>query len=129
MRPLHIDTNIYSRAMVGDPEVARILRLSDRIYISAVVIGELLSGFKTGTRERRNREQLFRFLDSPRVTIVNIGAGTADHYSSIYMELRKAGTPVPSNDMWIAAAAMESGSYLFSMDKHFDQVPGLLLIN
>jgi len=122
-----IDTNIYSLAMKGEPKVVSVLQRITEIAISAVSIGELLSGFKAGGREKQNRTGLEQFLDSPRVRVLCIDEGTAEFYAEILQNLRQAGTPIPTNDIWIAATAFQYGTKLFSWDQHFEKVPGLLL--
>ena len=126
MKKVLIDTNIYSMAMKGDVNVVNTLRKIDRIGFSAISIGELFSGFKGGSREAGNREELNFFLDSPRVVVHPIDEGTADFYASILNNLKAAGTPIPTNDIWIAAIAFQHGYKMYSKDKHFDLIPGLL---
>jgi tRNA(fMet)-specific endonuclease VapC len=121
-----IDTNIYSLAMKGEEKIVNTLRKIDRIGFSAISIGELLSGFKGRQYETKNREELYIFLDSPRVYVHSIDAGTADFYASILNDLKMAGTPIPTNGIWIAAVAFQHGYKLFSKDKHFSLIPGLL---
>jgi tRNA(fMet)-specific endonuclease VapC len=121
-----IDTNIYSFAMKGDVEVVNALRRIDVIGFSAISIGELFSGFKGGSRETKNREVLNLFLDSPRVVVHPVDEGTADFYASILNNLKIAGTPMPTNDIWIAAVAFQYGYQLFSKDNHFSLIPGLV---
>lgn len=128
MKRVMIDTNIYSLALKGDPEVADYLRKVDKIGISTISIGELLSGFKGGNREDQNREELDFFLDSPRVVVHAVDVETADFYASILDKLKSAGTPIPTNDMWIAASAFQHGYKLFSRDRHFEMVQGLILV-
>lgn len=128
MKRVMIDTNIYSLALKGDPEVADYLRKVDKIGISTISIGELLSGFKGGNREDQNREELDFFLDSPRVVVYAVDVETADFYASILDKLKSAGTPIPTNDMWIAASAFQHGYKLFSRDRHFEMVQGLILV-
>jgi tRNA(fMet)-specific endonuclease VapC len=127
MTKVLIDTNIYSLAMRGDPEIVSSLRKIDRIGFSAVSVGELYSGFRGGRQESKNREELHLFLDSPRVVVHPIDVETADFYAGILNNLRNAGTPIPTNDIWIAAVAFQHGYNIFSKDKHFRCVPGLLL--
>ena len=125
MKRLLIDTNIYSYALKGDPEVVSILRKVSLIGISVVSIGELLSGFKGGNKIAENREELEIFLDSPRVQVYQIDDETAEYYSEVLNNLKKIGKPVPTNDIWIAATAFQHGLKLFSKDKHFQNIPGL----
>ena len=126
MKRVLIDTNIYSLAMKGDTDVVNILRKIDQIGFSAISIGELISGFKGGRHELKNREELDMFLDSPRVAVHPVDERTAEFYASILNDLKGAGTPIPTNDIWIAAIAFQHGYSLFSKDKHFNPVPGLV---
>jgi tRNA(fMet)-specific endonuclease VapC len=128
MKNVLIDTNIYSLAMKGEPNIVDILRRIERIGISTISLGELFSGFKAGSKERQNREELEIFLDSPRVALHSVDVETADFYSFILNSLRQAGTPIPTNDIWIAATALQHGYKLFSQDKHFDYVHGIMII-
>ncbi len=115
--------------MKGDPEVIYALRQIDVIGFSTISMGELFSGFKGGNRETKNREELNLFLDSPRVAVHPIDEGTAEFYASILNNLRNAGTPVPTNDIWIAAVAFQHGYQLYSMDMHFTLISGLVQFN
>jgi tRNA(fMet)-specific endonuclease VapC len=128
MKKVLIDTNIYSFAMKGDADVIDILRKIDLIGFSTISIGELYSGFKGGNREKRNKDELDLFLDSPRLVVHSIDVETAEFYASILDNLRRAGTPVPTNDIWIAAVAFQHGYKLFSKDRHFNFIPGLVQI-
>jgi tRNA(fMet)-specific endonuclease VapC len=123
-----IDTNIYSMAMRGDAKIVDMLRQFDRIAFSAVSVGELFSGFNGGSHEMKNREELNIFLDSPRVIVHDIDVETADFYASILNNLRAAGTPIPTNDIWIAAVAFQHGYKLYSKDNHFKLIPGLVKV-
>jgi len=124
-----IDTNIYSLAFKGDEEVSETLREVSGIGLTAISVGELLSGFRGGRNEKRNRKQLTEFLDTPRVTLYPIDESTAEYYSAILDQLRKDGTPIPTNDIWIASVARQHGLPLFTRDKHFSKVDGLLLMD
>ncbi len=126
MKKVLIDTNIYSLAMKGDADVVAALRKIDSIGFSSISIGELFSGFKGGGREAKNREELHDFLDSPRVAVRPVDADTADFYASILNNLKIAGAPIPTNDIWIAATAFQYGYKLFSFDNHFTKIPGLM---
>ncbi|MBL0715231.1 MAG: type II toxin-antitoxin system VapC family toxin [Desulfosarcina sp.] len=126
MNKVLIDTNIYSLAMKGNTKVVYALRKLDQIGFSAVSAGELFSGFKSGRHEDINREELNYFMDSPRVVVHAIDVETADFYASILNNLKVAGTPIPTNDIWIAAVAFQHGYKLFTKDKHFDLIPGLV---
>ena len=125
MRSVLLDTNAYAAFMLGKVEVVEVIAHADSLLINSVVLGELLGGFAPGTREATNRAQLARFLDSPRVDVVAVTAQTADSYALIYSGLRRKGQPIPTNDLWIAASAMEHGAGLLTRDVHFRQVEGL----
>ena len=99
MRRALIDTNIYSLAMRGEPSVLDNLQQSDEIGFTVVSLGELLVGFRGGNREAENRSELGRFLDSPRVRVLPIDEETADFYAAIVLVLKRAGTPIPTNDI------------------------------
>lgn len=93
-----------------------------------VVVGELLFGFRSGTRYDRNARELDELLAQDRVGVLPVTRTTADRFGRIAAALRKAGTPIPSNDIWIAAHALESGGELVSFDRHFEAVPGLVWV-
>lgn len=90
--------------------------------MTPVVLGELLGGFRQGSRERENRKDLEVFLQSPRVRVLTVDEETAQRYADIYHGLRKAGTPVPTNDVWIAASAMQYGHQIVTLDRHFSLI-------
>ena len=127
MNRMLIDTNIYSGALRGDEEIVRVLRGAEHIGLSAVSLGELFSGFKGGNREEENKRELGIFLDSPRVGLYPVDEYTAQHYCAILDQLRRNGTPIPTNDIWIAASAFQHGIALFTRDRHFSKIEGLLL--
>lgn len=127
MKNVLIDTNIYAYAMRGDPDTVSVLQQASEIAICAISIGELLSGFKGGSREQKNRKELDEFLDAPRVHIYRIDEITAEFYAVILNSLREKGTPIPTNDIWIASVAFQHGLRLFSKDGHFENIPGLML--
>jgi tRNA(fMet)-specific endonuclease VapC len=128
MKNILIDINIYSYAFKGDAEIVSVLQKSPKIAICSISIGEFLSGFKKGRKEQQNREQLKNFLSLPRVEICRIDEGTADFYSDILNTLKQQGRPIPTNDIWIAASAIQHGLRLFSKDHHFRNISGLTLI-
>jgi len=127
MNKILIDTNIYSYAMRGDNEVTSCLQQVTHIGISSISIGELLSGFKAGNKEEINRQELNIFLDSSRVSLYYVDEFTAEFYSAILNQLKKQGTPIPTNDIWIAATALQQGLPVYTLDKHFNHIAGLLL--
>lgn len=120
-----LDTNAYSDLKRGHAGVAMIVRKATRVLLSAVVAGELLYGFRRGARFERNWKDLERFLESPFVAFLPVTLETADRFARIASALRAKGTPIPTNDIWIAAHAMETGATLVSEDRHFKEVDGL----
>ena len=123
-----LDSNAYSLLMQGHGEVAELVRRAEEVLFSAVVVGELMYGFRHGTQFERNAADLRSFLDSPYSTFVDVGPVTADRYSRIAAALRAKGRPIPTNDVWIAAHAMETGADLISADSHFEHVDGIVWV-
>jgi tRNA(fMet)-specific endonuclease VapC len=121
-----LDTNVYSGFMRGEPGAVRALRAAREIQIPLIVMGELLAGFAAGGRSGKNRDQLNRFMASPRVTVLLPDERTARHYADVYLSLRLQGTPIPTNDLWIAALARQHRLPLLTFDAHFQRVPGLV---
>lgn len=117
-----LDTSAYSAFFRGHPSALALLRRADTIALTPVVLGELLAGFRRGRRPARNRAQLEELLDSPRVEVVPVDEETADFYAEVHSALRAAGTPIPTNDVWIAASAMQHGLRLVTGDRHFERV-------
>ncbi len=120
-----LDTNAYSALMRGHAGVADRVRRAEHILLSTIVAGELLFGFRAGARLAKNLAELQAFLDSPYVDLVPVTYTTADRFGRVAAALRAKGRPIPTNDMWIAAHAMETGAELLSFDQHFEAVDGL----
>ncbi len=127
MKKVLLDTNAYARLLLGDERVLDVLGNADAVYVSAVVLGELYAGFKGGAREADNHRRLQEFLRKDTVHIMPVTQHTASVFGEIKHNLKRAGTPTPINDVWIAAHAVEAGAYLITFDQHFLRVPGLLL--
>jgi tRNA(fMet)-specific endonuclease VapC len=127
MKKIVVDTNAYSRLMVGDTDVFEALGNADTVYMSVFVLGELFAGFRGGVREAENRNILKQFLGKPTVKIIMASPETADIFGWLKHQLKQAGTPIPINDVWIAAHTIETGSTLMTFDSHFDRIPGLRL--
>ena len=125
---LLLDSNAYSLLMRGHEQVAALVQRADEILFSAVVVGELMYGFRRGSRFERNAADLRSFLESPYSSFVTVGPVTADRYSRIATALRAKGRPIPTNDVWIAAHAMETGADLVSADGHFEHVDGIVWV-
>ena len=129
MSALLIDTNVYSGFMRGEQRAVRTLRAAHEIHLPLIVLAELLAGFAAGARPQKNRDELARFMASPRVQVLKPDEKTAQHYADVFIALRKQGTPIPTNDLWIAALARQHRLPLLSFDAHFGSVPGLVLAN
>ena len=111
-----LDTNAYSALKRGVDTVVRRVTRSETVFLSTIVAGELLAGFRQGTRLRKNLAELEAFIDNPHVTVVPVSYVTADRFGRIAAALRAKGRPIPTNDIWIAAHAMETGADLLSYD-------------
>ena len=127
MRALLLDTNAYSKYLRGDPRILDALAGAGLVYMSVFVLGELFSGFRSGSKEKANRQILEAFIAKPVVRVLDATRETADYFGLIKSSLEKAGRPIPLNDVWIAAHALETGSVLVTYDAHFSVVPGLRL--
>lgn len=123
-----IDTNVYSGFMRGQSGSVKALREAHEIHLPLIVMAELLAGFSAGKQEPRNRHLLAQFMASPRVQIMMPDEKTAQHYAEVFADLRRQGTPIPSNDLWIAALARQNRLPLLSFDAHFRVVPKLELV-
>jgi tRNA(fMet)-specific endonuclease VapC len=121
-----LDTSAYVRFKRNDAEIVEIITGAESVLFSAVVLGELLFGFRSGSRFKKNLTELNRFLTHDAVEIVSAGKITADRYSRIAAQLRRQGTPIPTNDIWIAAQTMEYGAELITTDAHFEKISGLV---
>jgi tRNA(fMet)-specific endonuclease VapC len=118
-----LDTSAYSRFHRGDDEqVIELLDRAEWIGIPAITLGELRTGFLLGSHPRRNEDQLRELLANPAVEEVPIDGEVSRHYAAIVADLRRAGTPLPTNDIWIAAAAARTGALVLTYDVHFAQV-------
>lgn len=123
-----LDTNAYSAIASGHRGASDLLRYSQTVFFSAVVLGEVLAGFRHGSHREENLQRLRRFLAHPRIRLVPVTETTADRYSRIHGSLRSRGKPIPTNDLWIAAHALETGADLVSFDVHFGEVEGLVWV-
>jgi tRNA(fMet)-specific endonuclease VapC len=117
-----LDTSAYSNFRRGNKEVVALLDRADTVGVSTVVLGELRTGFLLGNRRERNESELDAFLASPVVRVLPVDAEASRHYAEIVAELRKAGTPVPTNDIWIAATAARHGATVLTCDEHFQYI-------
>ncbi len=120
---LALDVNRYVDFSKDVPQVVEVLQSAQRISLPYIVLGTLRAGFRRGSRSQRNERRLAEFLQSHRVDVLFADEATTHFYALINMELRQAGTPIPTNDIWIAALVLQHDLVLFSRDRHFDRVP------
>jgi tRNA(fMet)-specific endonuclease VapC len=123
-----VDSNRYQDFCEGAPQAVHVIRRASEIMIPFIVLGELRAGFACGTRSYKNEQTLTRFLNSPRVKQLFADEDTTHQYARLFRQLRKQGTPVPTNDLWIAALALQHDLLLFTRDTHFDHLPQLPVI-
>jgi predicted nucleic acid-binding protein len=121
------DTSAYAAFMRAHAGVVSLFREADEIVVTPVVLGELHAGFRRGSRLRSNLAKLATFLGSPRVRVVDIDSETSERYALIFDSLRTAGTPLGTNDLWIAASAMQHGLRLVTTDSDFQRVTQLMV--
>lgn len=122
---LALDTNRYTDLCRGDRAVVEVAELANEIWLPFVVLGELRAGFAVGTQGPQNDAVLRRFLLKPGVAVLYADEQTTHHYANVYRQLRKQGTPIPMNDMWIAALVLQHSLTLCDRDAHFDSLPQL----
>ena len=122
---LVLDTSAYSYFRRGHEGVLSAVASAERVLIPMTVLGELEAAFEFGTRARENRRSLEDFIEEPFVDLLQVTRSTARQYGRTFAALRRAGTPVPVNDVWIAAASIDCGGTLLTFDRHFDHIPGL----
>jgi tRNA(fMet)-specific endonuclease VapC len=121
-----LDTNRLTDLFQGDAQLADRLGECDEVWIPLIVVAEIKAGFYGGSQQHRNEILLSSFLAKPTVDILLPGRETAEHYARLFVQLRRAGTPIPDNDLWIAALVLEHDLVLITRDRHFDSVPQLL---
>jgi tRNA(fMet)-specific endonuclease VapC len=117
-----LDTSAYSNFRRGNEELATLLDQAQLVGAPTIALGELRTGFLLGRRRERNESELTAFLDNPAVQIFQVDAEVSRLYAEIVVDLRKAGTPVPTNDIWIAAIAARNGTAVLTCDEHFERI-------
>ena len=122
---LALDTNRYTDLCRGEASVVETVERADKVWLPFVVLGELRAGFAEGSQGPRNEAVLRRFLLKPDVGVLYADDQTTHHYAAVYLQLRKQGTPIPTNDMWIAALVLQHSLVLLARDTHFDALPQL----
>ena len=121
-----LDTCAYVGFKLNSAETVKMIVGAELILFSPVVLGELMFGFRNGTRFKKNMADLNCFLKHDAVELVQIGKITSDRYSRIAAQLKQQGNPIPTNDIWIAAQTMEHGAELITSDQHFKKINGLV---
>lgn len=122
MRRFCLDTSAYSHFHKGHEGTARQLDAAEWIGVPAVTLGELRAGFLLGSYSQENEAQLVEFLANPVVDVLSTDTSVSLHYAEIYVDLRRAGTPLPLNDIWIAACAARYGATVLTFDRHFERI-------
>jgi tRNA(fMet)-specific endonuclease VapC len=117
-----VDTSAYSNFRRGNDELAALLDRAELVGVPTIALGELRTGFLLGHRGDRNEAELMDFLDNPAVQVLEVDAEVSRLYAEIVVDLRKAGTPVPTNDIWIAAIAARNGAAVLTCDEHFERI-------
>jgi len=125
---LLLDTNRYIDFWNGDPLAVSVITSADAIFLPFVVLAELRGGFRHGTRERENEKGLQIFLSKTTVSILWADEATTLMYATIFAQLRRQGTPIPTNNIWIASLALQHGLTLYARDSHFNHLPQLMRI-
>ena len=120
-----LDTNCYRDFCAADPAAVDTVQRAERIFMPFVTLGELRAGFLAGLRAKENERILTEFLASRRVGVLLATSSTTRHYAQLFLQLRRQGTPIPTNDLWIAALVLEEDLHLFTRDAHFDHLPQL----
>jgi tRNA(fMet)-specific endonuclease VapC len=124
---LALDTNRYTDLCRSVAPVVHLVEEADEVFLPFIVVAELRAGFSVGKHGAENERVLRRFMAKPGVDVLFADDQTTHHYAAAYRQLRQQGTPIPTNDLWIAALALQHGLVLCSRDRHFDNLPQLTL--
>ena len=117
-----VDTNRLTDLLRGDARLAERRGACEEVWVPLIVLGEIKAGFQGGTQRHRNEALLQRFLAKATVSVLIPSRETAEHYARIFVQLKRAGTPVPDNDLWIAALALEHDLTLITRGRHFERI-------
>jgi tRNA(fMet)-specific endonuclease VapC len=123
---LVLDTNAYTQFCRGNKRAVESVQAADEVILPIIALAELRAGFLGGTKAKQNEAVFNRFLKSSRVRVLYPDEATTFHYGVVFNQLRTQGTPVPTNDLWIAALAVQHNLTLLSFDKHFEFLPQIL---
>jgi predicted nucleic acid-binding protein len=127
MTLLLLDTSAYSGISRANARLRQHVLEAESVCLSPIVLGELRAGFVHGSRRNENERILRQFLSAHRVKVLSVDSSTSEFYAEITNRLRTAGTPIPTNDIWIAASAMQHGATLLTTDAHFQRIPHILV--
>lgn len=127
MRTILLDTNAYTEFVKGDERILKEVLSSDLTYLSVIVLGEIYFGCYHGKKLQENLATLERFLQKPMIRLLDVTSESARIFGFINAQIHAAGTPIPVNDVWIAAQTQETDSVLITYDSHFLRIPGLRL--
>lgn len=120
-----LDTSRYLDLVKDQADALKTIQGVERIFVPFVVLAELRAGFLAGQRSLENERILSRFLNSPRTEMLFPDEQTTHHYARLQLQLRKQGTPIPTNDLWVASLSVQYDLTLFDRDRHFDHLPQL----
>lgn len=121
-----LDTNRLIDLFRGDATLAELLETCEEVWIPLFVLAEIKAGLYGGAQQHRNETLLRRLLAKATVAVLLPSRETAEHYARLFVQLKRAGTPVPDNDLWIAALALQHDLTLITRDQHFQYIPQLL---
>ena len=122
-----LDSSAYITFKKRHPEIVETLSRAEKIWVSPIVLGELRAGFLHGSKRERNERELRILLESPRVSVLAVNEETSERYATIRVALKKAGTPVAANDIWIAASAMQHGLPILTSDRDFQKISQVIV--
>jgi tRNA(fMet)-specific endonuclease VapC len=126
---LLVDTSRFADLVANDPLAHEVLQRASEIWLSLITVGELMAGFSEGSRRKLNERRLSELLRLQGVGVLLLDTDTPRYYANVWQSLRRKGTPIPTNDIWIAAQALQHNLVLDTRDEHFRLVPGLKLLD